>query len=106
MSGPVVLRDLRAEVEVPRGGILSRTVHTDEHASLTVFAFDAGQELTEHTASRAAVIEVLEGQAEVGVGAEVHTLGAGGWVALPPRTPHSIRATSPVKVALLLLGKG
>lgn len=104
MSAATVVRDIRAEVEVPRGGILSRTIHADEHASLTMFAFDKGQELTEHTASRAAIIEVLEGQAEVGMGADVHDLGIGGWVALPPRTPHSIRAMEPTKIALLLLG--
>ncbi len=104
MSGPVVLRDLRAEVDVPRGGILSRTVHSDEHGSLTLFAFDAGQELTEHTAARAAVIEILDGEAEVGVGAEVHRLGVGGWVLLPERTPHSVKAAAPLKLALLLLG--
>lgn len=104
MSGAVVLRDLRAEVEVPAGGILSRTLHTDEHASLTVFAFDEGQELTEHTAGRAAILEVLEGEAEVGLGSEVHRLGPGGWVAMPPRMPHSVRAIAPLKLALVLLG--
>jgi quercetin dioxygenase-like cupin family protein len=105
VSGAAVVRDIRSEVEVPRGGILSRTVHADEHASLTLFAFVEGQELTSHTASRAAIIEVLEGEAEIGVGEEVHALGVGGWVALPPRAPHSVRATTPVKLALLLLGR-
>jgi len=104
VSEPVVLADLRAEVDVPVGGILSRTVHRDEHSSLTVFAFDAGQELTEHTAARPAIIEILEGTAEVSVGGDVHRLGVGGWVALPPRTPHGILATTPLKVALLLIG--
>ena len=106
MSESTVFADLRAEVEVPAGGILSRTVHRDEFASLTVFAFDTGQELTEHTAARPAIIEVLDGTAEVHVGAEVHHLGAGGWLAMPPRTPHSVLATSPLKLALLLIGPG
>jgi len=104
MSEPVVLDDIRAEVEVPDGGILSRTVHRDEHASLTVFAFDAGEELTEHTAARPAIIEILDGTADIGAGGEVHHLGPGGWVALPPRTPHAIRAITPLKVALVLIG--
>lgn len=104
MSKAVVFEDLRAEVEVPKGGILSRALHTDEHASLTVFAFDTGQELTEHTASRAALVEVLDGSAEIGVAGELHQLGPGGWLAMPPRTPHSVRALAPLKMALVLLG--
>lgn len=89
---------------MPRGGILSRTVHSDDNGSLTLFAFDACQELTEHAAARTAVIEVLDGEAEVGAGADVHRLGVGGWVLLPARTPHSLRATTPLKLAPLLLG--
>jgi quercetin dioxygenase-like cupin family protein len=98
-----LVADLRAEVVVPRGGILSRTLHEDDAVTLTVFAFDAGQELTEHTSSRSAVIEVLEGEAELVVDGEHHDARAGTWVAMAPGTPHSIRATSQLVMTLLLL---
>ena len=73
MTGYGYVADLRSEVEVPRGGILSRTLYEDERLALTIFAFDAGQELTEHASSRAAVIEVLEGEAELSLDGEPQT---------------------------------
>ena len=104
MTGRYALvADLRAEVEVPRGGILSRTLHHDEAATLTIFAFDTGQELTEHTSSRAAVIEILEGEAELVLDGERHDGRAGTWLAMAPGTRHAIRATTPLVMTLLLL---
>jgi quercetin dioxygenase-like cupin family protein len=98
-----LVADLRAEVEVPRGGILSRTLHDDDAATLTIFAFDTGQELTEHTSSRAAVIEILEGEAELVLDGERHDGRAGTWLAMAPGTRHAIRATTPLVMTLLLL---
>ena len=95
--------DLRAEVEVPKGGILSRTLHEDERVSLTIFAFDAGQELTEHTSSRAAIIEVLDGEAEIVLDGEAHAAGPGAWIAMPPGMRHALRASSPFVMILTLL---
>lgn len=103
MGAYALIRDMRAEVEVPKDGILSRTVHTEGTLSLTLFGFDAGQELTEHTSTRAAIIEVLDGEAEITLGGDVHHLGAGAWVAMPPGMTHAIRATTPMRMALTLL---
>jgi quercetin dioxygenase-like cupin family protein len=95
--------DLRHEVEVPSGGILSRTLHRDEHVTLTIFAFDTGQELTEHTSSQAAIVQVLEGEAEIVLDGEVHVARAGTWIAMPPGMRHAIRATSPLVMILTLV---
>jgi quercetin dioxygenase-like cupin family protein len=95
--------DLRAEVTVPAGGILSRTVHEDERCTLVVFAFDAGQELSEHTSARAALIEVLDGEADVELDGEVRSAGPGTWIAMPPGLRHAIRARTPLVMALTLL---
>ena len=98
-----LISDLRSEVDVPDGGILSRTVHEDPFLSLTVFAFDAGQELTEHSSSRPAVIEILEGHAEIVLDGTTGEVGPGTWIALAPGTRHAIRAVSPLKMALMLI---
>jgi quercetin dioxygenase-like cupin family protein len=98
-----LIPDLRAEVEVPADGILSRTVHTGAGLTLTLFGFDAGQELTEHTSARAAVIEILDGEADVTVGGDAHRLAPGGWLAMPAGMTHAIRAVTPMRMALLLL---
>lgn len=98
-----LIADLRAEVEVPSGGILSRTVHEDDRMSLTVFAFDAGQELSEHTSSRAAVMEALDGEAEIDLDGETVLAGPGTWISMPAGMRHALRARTPFKLALTLL---
>lgn len=103
MASHGYIADLRAEVEVPRGGILSRTLHEDDRLTLTIFAFDTGQELTEHTSTRAAIIEVLEGEAAVTLDGETHAAGAGAWIAMPPGMRHALRASSPFVMTLTLL---
>lgn len=103
MASHGYVADLRGEVEIPKGGILSRTLHEDERLSLTIFAFDAGQELTEHTSTRPAIIEILEGEAEIDLDDETHEARAGAWVAMPAGMRHAIRATSPMVMILTLL---
>lgn len=103
MAGYRLIEDMLSEVEVPQGGILSRTVHSDERATLTLFAFDAGQELTEHTSSRPAIIELLRGEADVVLDGEVHRLGQGAWISMPPGMRHALRARTPLVMALTLL---
>ena len=97
-----LVSDLRSEVEVPTDGILSRTVHTGDGLTLVVFGFDAGQELSEHTSARAAIIEILDGEADVTLGGDTHRLGAGAWIAMPPDMTHAIRALTPMRMALTL----
>ena len=98
-----LVRDLRAEVEVPKDGILSRTVHAGEGLTLTIFGFDTGQELTEHTSTRAAMIEILDGEAEVVLDGDALRLAAGAWITMPPGMRHAIQALSPMRMALTLL---
>jgi quercetin dioxygenase-like cupin family protein len=94
---------LRAEVDIPKGGILSRTLHEDARLSLTIFAFDAGQELTEHTSTRAAIIEVIDGEGEIDLDGRTHAAKPGTWIAMPPGMRHAIRATTPFVMILTLL---
>ena len=103
MASHGFVEDLRREVDVPKGGILSRTLHEDDRLSLTIFAFDAGQELTEHTSTRPAIIEVMDGTAEIDLDGETHAARPGTWIAMPPGMRHAIRATTPLVMILTLL---
>jgi len=98
-----LIPDLRSEVDVPKDGILSRTIHTDTKLTLTVFGFDTGQELSEHTSARAAIIEILDGEADIALDGDTHHVGPGAWIAMPPGMTHAIRATTPMRMALTLL---
>lgn len=98
--------DLLAESPPPARGILSQTLYDGDDARLVVFGFAAGEELSEHTAARPAIVHVLAGSGEAVVGGERHQIGPGTWFHMPARMPHSIRATTPLTMALYLLGPG
>lgn len=95
--------DLLAEVAPPSGGILSRTIFSDERAKVVLFAFDTGQELSEHTAAVEAIVQILSGEGTIVVGSDVYEARPGAWLHMPPRTPHSLTAVTPMVMLLTLL---
>ncbi|QPC83711.1 cupin domain-containing protein [Phototrophicus methaneseepsis] len=82
--------------------IVSRTFHRDCQFKTILFGFDAGQELSEHTSSQAAIIQIVKGDATVTLGEDTHELTAGAWVHMPPRLKHSITAKTPLLMLLLM----
>lgn len=89
--------------EAPPDSILSRTIYRDAQVKAVLFAFAPGQELSEHTASTAAMIHVLRGDATLVLGQDSVPAAAGTWVHMPPQLPHSVRAHTPVVMLMLLL---
>lgn len=100
---PTCLADLAAEVEIVDDSTISKTIYEDPGLKVVLFGFATGQELSEHTASVPAVIQLIEGSARVTLGEEVHELGANAWIHMPANLPHSIAALTPVKMLVLLL---
>ena len=99
----IALNDLARQVELPVDGTLSRTLQQDERSKVVLFAFSAGQELSEHTAATPAIMHFLEGEADVTLGSDSLAASAGTWVHMPPQLPHSIRAKTAVVMLLTLL---
>ena len=95
--------DLLGETPPVTRGIHSQTLEDHPDLRLVMFAFAPGEELSEHTAARPAVVHVLDGEGEAVVGGVHHRVHAGSWFRMPPRLPHSIRATTPLRMALYLL---
>ncbi|MEW6081756.1 MAG: cupin domain-containing protein [Bacillota bacterium] len=83
--------------------IVSRALVNNKAGSLTLFAFDQGQALSEHSAPFDAVVHVVDGQAEVTIGGEKMTVGAGDLVIMPANVPHALRATSKFKMMLTMI---
>ena len=83
--------------------ITSRTFYKGDSLKAILFGFDTGQELSEHTASVAAVIQIVQGEATVTLGTDTHELAAGAWVHMPPRLKHSITAKTPLLMLLLMV---
>jgi quercetin dioxygenase-like cupin family protein len=83
--------------------IISRTFMDEENVKGILFGFAAGQELSEHTASRPAILHFLSGEADLLLGSEKSVAKAGTWVHMPANLPHSILARTPVVMILLLV---
>lgn len=95
--------DLAKEAEPPVDGILSRTIFQDDKIKAVVFGFGQGQELSEHTAAKPAMLFFLKGEASVGLGDDTQEAQAGTWVHMPANLKHSIKAKTPVVMLLVLL---
>ena len=89
--------------DVPADSIVSRTLLDDGHLKIILFGFDAGQELSEHTASMTAILHFLSGEASLTLDTEERTAKAGTWVHMPPRLPHSVKALTPVNMLLMMI---
>ena len=98
------LSDLSEQLpDIPEDSIVSRTIFSDDKSKVVLFGFAAGQELSEHTASRPAIIHFLEGEAELTLGEDAYQVAAGAWAHMPPHLPHSIVAKTRVVMLLTLL---
>ena len=88
--------DLTAEIrEIPKDGILSRSLLGSPEVKATLFGFDAGQELTEHTAAYPAILHFIQGEADLTLGGDPVAVKAGAWVHMPAHLPHSLRGENP-----------
>ncbi len=85
------------------GAVVSRTVIKQPSGNVTLFAFDRGQELSEHTAPYDALVQVLEGEAEITIAGRPHRLRAGDMIVMPANQPHAVRAAARFKMMLTMI---
>ncbi|MCC7418896.1 MAG: cupin domain-containing protein [Planctomycetaceae bacterium] len=95
--------DLVKELAYQPGGIVSRIVLRQPTGSVTAFAFDEGQELSEHTCPYDALLHVIDGSAEVTLGGTVHRVDSPQMLRLPAHVPHAVRAPRQFKMLLTML---
>jgi len=74
-------------------GIVSKRIIQQEKGNITLFAFDTGQKLSEHTAPFDALVQVMEGNAEIVIGGDSNQLTAGQSIIMPANVPHAVNAT-------------
>ena len=99
-AAPVSPLDLTAYQE---GAVVSRTLLTRGGGTITVFAFDEGQGLSEHTAPFDAVAHVLEGEADVTIAGQPLKVSAGEMVLMPAHQPHALLAHTRFKMLLTMI---
>jgi quercetin dioxygenase-like cupin family protein len=94
---------LAKETQFAPNGIVSRTLLRTPSARVVLFGFSEGQELTEHTSTQHALIQILSGECEFSLGGKPHSLKAGDFLNMPPNVPHAVRATKQFSMLLTLL---
>ncbi len=90
-------------VAYQEGAIVSRKLASAPGGNISVFAFDAGEELSEHTTPHTALIQVLDGEAAIRVDGEPHTVRGGEAIVLPAGHPHAVKAEVRFKMVLTML---
>ncbi|MBN1304879.1 MAG: cupin domain-containing protein [Anaerolineales bacterium] len=83
--------------------VVSRMILKAETGNVTLFAFDQGQELSEHTAPFDALVQVLEGQSEITISGKVFKLQSGESIIMPANQPHAVRAVERFKMLLTMI---
>ncbi len=95
--------NIQESIEYQDNSIVSKTVIDEETGSITLFAFDKGQNLSEHSAPHEAMVQVIDGVGEYTIGGETHRLKAGEMLVMPASIPHSVRAPEKFKMVLSMI---
>jgi quercetin dioxygenase-like cupin family protein len=105
MTDQTLMNDVTESLEIPDEGVLSKVLYRDDMIRVVGFAFDTGQELTEHTAAVPVVIQVVSGRFEFVAGVQMSEIGPDSWMHLEASVPHSVIALEPSRLLLTLLSK-
>ena len=85
------------------GSVVSKTLIDKKVGTVTLFSFDAGQGLSEHTAPYDAFVQVVDGEAEVKINGKPHTVATGQMIIMPANIPHELKAVKPFKMLLVMI---
>ncbi len=97
---------LPTETQFAPNGIVSRTLMKTDAVRVVLFGFAEGQELSEHTSTQQAVIQILTGECEFSLGGKPHALKAGDIIYMPPNLRHAVKTTQQCSMLLTLLKPG
>ena len=100
MAQPI---DIVSSISYADGSVVSRTLKKNDDGTVTLFSFDAGQGLSEHSAPFDAIVQILDGEAELTIGGKTITAGAGQMVIMPANIPHSLDAKARFKMMLIMV---
>jgi quercetin dioxygenase-like cupin family protein len=96
-------RPLSGLVDYQPGAVVSRTLVKKKTGTVTVFAFDRGQELSEHQVPHDALVHLLEGEVEIKISGTPHRLKQGDTILMPGNQPHAVKAVERFKMVLTLI---
>jgi len=94
---------LTESIDYAANSVVSKTIIKKPTGTITFFAFDKGEGLTEHTAPFEAVVQLLDGVADITIAGTSHTLSAGQGIILPANIPHALKAKEKFKMMLTMI---
>ncbi len=100
VAGPFSIADA---IQIQSGSVVSKTLINKTTGTVTLFAFDAGQSLSEHTAPYDALVILLEGEAKISIDGIWHTVLSGQSLMLPAGLPHALNAKTAYKMMLVMI---
>ncbi len=99
-AGAARILSLAAETKFAANGIVSRTLLRTANSRVVLFGFSEGQELTEHTSTQHATIQILSGECEFSLAGKPQVVKAGDLIYMPPNLPHAVKATTAFSMLL------
>lgn len=94
---------LSDEIQYQNSGIVSKQIIKKSNGNITLFAFDKGESLTEHTSSFEAAAQVIEGKMEFTIGGKIYEVNGGEYINLPANIPHALSAKEKTKMLLIMI---
>ena len=85
------------------GSVVSRTLIDEKSGTVTFFAFDEGQGLSEHTAPFDALVQIIDGEVDIAIGGKPYHLGQGQIIVMPANVPHALKAATRFKMLLTMV---
>jgi quercetin dioxygenase-like cupin family protein len=95
--------DLQSVIDYQMNAVVSSELMNKKTGTVTVFAFDRGQGLSEHTAPFDALVYIIDGRAEITISGTEHSLKAGEMIIMPANEPHALKAVQKFKMLLLMI---
>ncbi len=90
-------------IEYTSGGVVSKLVVNSKGGNVTLFSFDKGQGLTEHSAAFDALVQVIDGEVEITLDGKLHNLKKGDCIIMPANVPHALQAVESFKMILTMI---
>lgn len=100
---PAKAADLNGLIEYQEASVVSRTLIDKKAGTVTLFAFDGGQGLSEHTAPYDALVQITDGEADITISGKTHHVKQGQIIIMPANHPHALKAVTKFKMLLTMI---
>lgn len=98
-----IIFNLENSIEYTDGGVISKQITKSKGGNLTLFSFDKEQGLSEHKTPFDAIVQILDGEAEITIGGNLHNLKKGDCIIMPGNIPHALKAVERFKMLLTMI---